>query len=62
LGFTIEYTRVAPGVWLPVSYGTEFYVRAVFFYARTIALALKSSDFRETDVSSAISYHTPPTP
>jgi hypothetical protein len=56
LGFTIEYTRVAPGVWFPVSFGTEFYVRAVFFYARTITMALKSSDFRATDVTSAISY------
>jgi hypothetical protein len=56
LGFSVEYARVAPGLWFPVSYGTEFHIRAVFFYARTITLSLKSSDFRATDVQSSVSY------
>ncbi|HLK65194.1 MAG TPA: hypothetical protein VKU19_17255 [Bryobacteraceae bacterium] len=56
LGFTVSYQRFADGVWFPVSYGGEFDVRAVFFYKRTISLALTNSDFRRTDVSTKVAY------
>jgi hypothetical protein len=56
LGFSLDYQRVDDGVWFPVSYGTEFYIRAVFFYARTITMSMKNSDFRATDVQSQITY------
>jgi hypothetical protein len=56
LGFSVSYQRVGEGVWFPVSYGTEFYIRAVFFYARTVTMSLKNSDFKATDVQSSISY------
>jgi len=56
LGMSIDYQRVDKDLWFPVSYGTEFYVRAVFFYARTITMSAKNSDFRLTDVTSSITY------
>lgn len=59
LGFSIEYARVAPGVWFPASYGSEFHLRAVFFYARTITLSTKNSDFRITGAESTITYKDP---
>jgi hypothetical protein len=56
VGFSVSYRRFGDGVWFPVSYGGEFDVRAVFFYKRTIALSLKNSDFRRTDVASKIAF------
>ena len=56
LGFSIDYQRVDKDLWFPVSYGTEFYLRAVFFYARTITMSAKNSDFKLTDVTSSIRY------
>ena len=60
LGFSLEYQRVDKGVWFPVSYGTEFYIRAVFFYARTVTMSMKNSEFRATDVQSQITYGEKP--
>jgi hypothetical protein len=54
LGFQIAYQRVGDGVWFPVSYGTEFHVRAVFFYSRTITLAVSNTNFQATTVSAEI--------
>ncbi len=56
LGFSVTYTRVAPGVWFPATYGTEFKVSVLFAYKRTIALSMQSSDFRVADVQSKIEY------
>ena len=56
LGFSVSYQRFAEKVWFPVSYGGEFEVRGLFFYRRTIALALANSNFRHTDVSSDVAY------
>jgi len=55
-GFSASYARVAPNVWFPVSYGTEFRLTLFFGYKRTITLSLASSDFRQTDVSSDIRF------
>jgi hypothetical protein len=56
LGFSVAYQKFADGVWFPVSYGGEFEVRAVFFYKRTISVALTNSDFRRTDVTTKVAY------
>ena len=56
LGYAIDYQRVAPRVWFPVSYGTEFHLKAVFFYSRTVTMSVKSSDFKATEVESKINY------
>lgn len=58
LGFSVTYKRVAPNIWFPATYGTEFSLRLLWGYRRTIALALESSDFRATAVQSNIRYET----
>jgi hypothetical protein len=58
LGFSITYQRFADGVWFPVSYGGEFEVRGLFFYKRKISVAMQNSDFKRTDVTSTVAYHT----
>jgi hypothetical protein len=58
LGFSVTYREAGDGLWFPVSYGGEFEVRAVFFYKRTISIAMTNSDFRRTDVSSNVAYAT----
>ena len=58
LGFSLSYNRVAPGVWFPVSYGTEFRIDAFWFYKRNITFSMANSDFRKTDVSSTIDFTT----
>lgn len=58
LGFSINYQRVADGVWFPSSYGTEFHFNLAFFYRRTVTFSMANSEFRKADVASAISYET----
>lgn len=59
LGFSVTYKRVAPGVWFPATYGTEFNVSVLFAYKRTITLSMESGDFRVADVRSKIEYAGP---
>jgi hypothetical protein len=47
---------VDEGLWFPVSYGTEFYFKVLYFYARTVTISMKNSDFKATDVQSQITY------
>lgn len=56
-GFSATYTRVAPGVWFPATYGTEFQIKVLFGYRRTITLSMESSDFRRTEARSDIQFH-----
>lgn len=56
LGFSIRYEKFDGGAWFPVSFGTEFRVRALFFYKRVIGVSLQNSGFRKTDVSSTVRY------
>jgi hypothetical protein len=56
LGFTVNYHRAGPGAWFPSTYGTEFKLNVLFFYKRTIALSLQSSDFRKAETSSNIQF------
>ena len=59
LGFNVEYRRFDDGVWFPVSFGTEFRLRAVFFINRDISVSLENSGFRRASVESAIDYAGP---
>ena len=56
LGFAVSYRRVEPGVWFPVSYGTEFRLDLLWFYKRNITLSLESKDFRRADATSSIEF------
>jgi len=56
LGFTVNYQKFDDGLWFPVSYGGEFHVRAVFFYARNMSISLENSGFARANVSSRIAY------
>ena len=62
LGFTVTYRKVAEGLWFPVSYGTEFHLRVLFGYARTIALSLDNHDFRRASADSSIQFDQEPKP
>jgi hypothetical protein len=56
LGFSLNYQKVADGVWFPISYGGEFEVTGLFFYRRTMSISLVNGDFRHTDVTSQIAF------
>lgn len=58
LGFTLTYDKFDEGLWFPVSYGGEFDVRGLFFYKRTMSVALTNSDFHKLDVNSTVAYAT----
>lgn len=62
LGFKVAYQKFADGLWFPVTYGGEFYVRGVFFYKRTIAISVVNSGFQKSDVTSTVSFQLPTTP
>lgn len=55
-GFSVTYERVAPGVWFPVTYGTEFELKVLFGYKRTITLAMDNSRFRKASAESKIEF------
>jgi hypothetical protein len=56
LGFSLDYQKFAEGVWFPVSYGTEFRVRALFVYSRQISISMTNSDFRRAEVKSQVAF------
>jgi len=60
VGFNVNYTQVAPGVWFPATYGTEFRVDVLFKYKRVITLSLESKNFRQAQAESRIEFG--PTP
>jgi hypothetical protein len=59
LGFNVEYRRFEDGLWFPVSFGTEFRLRAVFFINRDITVSLENSGFRHANVETTIQYADP---
>ena len=59
LGFNVEYRRFDEGVWFPVSFGTEFRLRAVFFINRNITISLENAAFERAHVESKILSHEP---
>jgi hypothetical protein len=56
LGFSVSYIRVAPGVWFPLKYGTEFRFSVLFGFKRVVTLALDSSGFLKTEATSVVSF------
>lgn len=48
LGFSVTYDRQPDGVWFPVSFGTEFRMRVLFFIARDISMSLANTRFEKT--------------
>jgi hypothetical protein len=62
LGFKVTYQKFDEGLWFPVTYGGEFYVRAVFFYKRTMALSVVNSGFQRADITSTVSFQPPVIP
>jgi hypothetical protein len=56
LGFSVNYEKFDDGLWFPVSYGGEFHIRAVFFYARNMSISMVNSGFTRAKVSSRIAY------
>ncbi len=59
IGFNVEYRRFDEGVWFPVSFGTEFRLRAVFFINRDITIALENSGFERAKVNSKVLGYEP---
>jgi hypothetical protein len=56
LGFNVEYRRFDDGLWFPVSFGTEFRVRAVFLLNRDISVSLENKHFERAKVDSSIQF------
>lgn len=56
LGFKLGYEKLDDGVWMPVSYGGELRLRAVFVYRRNISISMRNTGFRRAKVDSSISY------
>ncbi len=48
------------GSGFPVSYGTEFHLRVLFGYARTIVMSLDNRDFRHASAESSIQFESEP--
>jgi hypothetical protein len=59
LGFALTYQRVAPGVWFPATYGTEFRFVVFWGYKRTVTLSMENTDFRKTDAQSTVHFDQP---
>jgi hypothetical protein len=56
LGFSVNYERVADGVWFPSGFGGEFSLNVLFFYRRSVSINLKNSEFKHTDVNSDVAF------
>ena len=59
LGFSLNYQRVADGVWFPATYGTEFRITVFWGYKRTITLSMDNTHFRKTDAQSTVQFDPP---
>ena len=54
LGFTVIYAPQQDNVWFPVSFGTEFKVKLLFFFSRQIVVAVENRSFEQTHVTTTI--------
>jgi hypothetical protein len=54
IGFAVHYRRQEDGVWFPTSLGSEFRIRALFFFNRTMTVSLENRDFEHTHVQTKI--------
>lgn len=60
LGFNTRYARIDKDLWFPISFGTEFRLRAIFFINRTISVSMENSNFKRAVVESQIHYQDSP--
>jgi len=60
LGFKLAYKKFDEGLWFPVSYGGEFKLRGLFFYARTVGVSLQNSGFQRANVESRLRFAEKP--
>jgi len=60
LGFKVSYEKQDDGLWFPVNYGGEFEVKAVFFYKRKMAIALRNSGFQHVRVDTHVTFEDSP--
>ncbi len=56
LGFKVTYRKLEDGLWFPATYGGEFELRAVFFYARRISIVMNNTEFRKAGAESRVIY------
>jgi hypothetical protein len=56
IGFNVSYRRLEKDIWFPVSFGTEFRLRAVFFINRVITVSLENKNFKHASAESQIRY------
>ncbi len=56
LGFSTRYQRIGQNLWFPVSFGTEFRLRAVFFINRNISVSMDNRNFQRTSAQSQIQF------
>lgn len=54
LGFAVHYRRQDDGVWFPTSLGSEFRIRVLFFFNRTMTVSLENKAFEHTHVETRI--------
>jgi hypothetical protein len=54
IGYAVHYRRQEDGVWFPVSLGSEFHIRALFFFNRNMTVSLENKSFEHTHVQSKI--------
>lgn len=54
LGFTVTYAPQDDKLWFPVSFGTEFKIKVLFFFNRTIVIAAENREFERTHVTTTI--------
>jgi hypothetical protein len=56
LGFQLTCRKMDEGLWFPASYGTEFHLKVLFGYKRTVTMSVTNSEFRRTSAESTIEY------
>ncbi len=54
LGFAVHYRRQEDGIWFPTSLGSEFRIRALFFFNRIMTVSLENKGFEHTHVQTKI--------
>jgi hypothetical protein len=54
IGYAVHYRRQEDGVWFPVSLGSEFHIRALFFFNRNMTVSLENKNFEHTHVQTKI--------
>ncbi len=56
LGYSVTYDKAIDNLWFPVSSGTEFSLRVLFGYARTLTLSMRNYDFRRASAESTVKF------